>query len=344
MSDIRTAFDDQARSCRQLGSELTARIVETLGEVLSHHNGAVAQKVRGWQGDITSRGHSVPLRMSGALHGLVLDGAAPDLEVAYRKGDVPASLIAEVLVTHELRILDWLQFAPQTNEVGRSAALIAAASFAIGQLDHPLPLALSELGASAGLNLNFPDYALTVGGKRIGPANAPITLQPDWSGPLPGHARLQSVSRRGVDLSPLDHTDPLRMRAYIWPDQPARLERLDAAIAHAADHPPELEKGDASDWLETQILYRQGELSFVYHTVAFQYFPADVKRRVTERLQRAGQAATASAPLAHFSMEADEVAGGAALTLELWTGDAHRWHLGRADFHGRWIDWQPRTL
>ena len=224
------------------------------------------------------------------------------------------------------------------------AALIAAAAFTVGQLGQPLPLALAELGASAGLNLNFPDYALAVGSGRIGPADSPITLQPDWSGPSPGHGSLQSVSRRGVDLAPLDRSESSRMRAYIWPDQPARLERLDAAIAHAADHPPELEKGDAAVWLETEELPTEGLLSFVYHTIAFQYFPPDVQWRVTERLRRAGQAATASAPLAHFSMEADEIAGSAALTLELWAGDVRRWHLGRADFHGRWIDWQPRAI
>lgn len=38
-------------------------------------------------------------------------------------------------------------------------------------------------------------------------------------------------------------------------------------------------------------------------------------------------------------MEADATPGSAALTLHLWPGDRHI-ALGRADFHGRWIDWQ----
>ena len=43
-------------------------------------------------------------------------------------------------------------------------------------------------------------------------------------------------------------------------------------------------------------------------------------------------------------MEADGTPGGAALELELWDGQHRRWRLGRADFHGRWIDWQPEAI
>ncbi|MFD1796317.1 DUF2332 family protein [Paracoccus aurantiacus] len=344
MTHIRAAFDDQAQSCRQLGSDLTARIVENLGNILSQDSGAVAAKVRGWHGDISSRGASVPLRLAGALHGLVLDGSAPDLAAAYARGEAPESLLQDAIAAHQVRILDWLNFAPQTNEVGRSAALIAAAAFAVQQLDHSLPLALSELGASAGLNLNFPDYAIEVKGKRIGPAEAPLILRPDWSGSAPMATELTTTVRRGVDLAPLDRSDPLRMRAYIWPDQPDRLARLDAAIAHATTHPPSVERGDAADWLDHVPLAREGALSFVYHTIAFQYFPPETQRRVTARLSRAGAAASSTDPLAHFAMEADNRPGGAALTLDLWAGEHRRWHLGRADFHGRWIDWQPQEL
>lgn len=338
---VRAAFNDQARSCRALGSELTARIVETLGAALSPEQGAVARRVLDWPGDASSGGHSVPLRLSGALHGLVLDGLAPALASAYAAGDVPAGLLLETLARHEARILGWLEMPPQTNEVGRSAALIAGTGFALSQLDDPLPLSLKELGASAGLNLNFPDYLLVVDGKSIDIADAPLSLAPEWRGAPPPVFRLLAPMRRGVDLSPPDRADPVRLGAYIWPDQPARLARLNAALDHAASHPPEVAKGDAADWLEAEELAQPGHLTLVYHTVAHQYFPAHVQARIAARLADAGARATASAPLARLSMEADATPGSAALTLQLWDGRPRRWHLGRADFHGRWIDWSP---
>ena len=64
---------------------------------------------------------------------------------------------------------------------------------------------------------------------------------------------------------------------------------------------------------------------------------------VAGALSHAGRTATPSAPVAHLRMEADG-GEGAALDLTLWDGTRRDWSLGRADFHGRWIDWQPKQL
>jgi hypothetical protein len=73
--------------------------------------------------------------------------------------------------------------------------------------------------------------------------------------------------------------------------------------------------------------------------VAWQYFPAAAQARGEATLQAAGQRATQTAPLAHLAMEGDGNEPGAALTLRLWPGN-QTIPLGRADFHGRWVDWQ----
>ena len=340
MSGVRVAFSDQARSCRELGSALTAQIVETLGTALQPDQGAVARRVLDWPGDTSSRGASVPLRLAGALHAQVLQGQAPALAAAYAQGEAPAALLLQTISAHEAEILEWLDQTPQTNEVGRSAALIAGARFALAQLDAPLPLALRELGASAGLNLNFPDYTIVF--HRSSESQA--MLSPDWRGEVPPEVKLIAPSRRGVDLHPVDIADPIRLRAYIWPDQPQRLARLDAALAHARSHPPQVDEGDAAAWLDQQPLAHPGLLTLVYHTVAHQYFPPEVQARIAHRMSEAGQQATADAPLARLAMEADGAPGGAVLELELWDGAYRRWRLGRADFHGRWIDWKPEVL
>ncbi|TGN54803.1 DUF2332 domain-containing protein, partial [Paracoccus liaowanqingii] len=294
-----------------------------------------AARVLGWQGDPSPSAASVPLRLCGALHALVLTEAAPDLARAYAAAEVPAGLLEDVLHAHDAAILDWLDSPPQTNEVARSAALIGAARFLRGLA--PLPLRLQELGASAGLNLNFDRYHLQDGGTGV-------RLAPDWQGDLP-QGTIEVASRRGVDLNPLDpDRDGLRLMAYCWADQSARMARLRAALDLTRRDPPPVDRGDAGDWLTDQLAQpAPGALTMVFHTIAAQYFPPATAQACATALARAGAAATPEAPLAHVEMEADG-GEGAALRLTLWDGARRHWALGRADFHGRWIRWQPRQM
>jgi hypothetical protein len=104
-----------------------------------------------------------------------------------------------------------------------------------------------------------------------------------------------------------------------------------------------VDRADAGDWLTTRLAPRhEGALHLVFHTVAWQYFPPETRSRALAALDRAGAAATATAPLARLGMEADGNAPGAALTLTLWPGPTVI-PLGRADFHGRWVQWTAPT-
>jgi hypothetical protein len=146
-----------------------------------------------------------------------------------------------------------------------------------------------------------------------------------------------------VDLAPLDPSDPedlLRLTAFLWPDQPERLALTRAAASVACVKP---DKGDAIDWLEARLAQAPtGHTHLIQHTVAWQYFPLDAQARGQALIEGAGRRATADTPLAWIAMETDgDTKGsiGAALSLRLWPGDLSL-HLGRADFHGRWIDWK----
>jgi hypothetical protein len=77
----------------------------------------------------------------------------------------------------------------------------------------------------------------------------------------------------------------------------------------------------------------------VFHTVAWQYFPAETQARCRAALAAAGARATPDAPLARIGMEADAAPGSAALTVTLWPGGETR-ELARVDFHGRAVDWR----
>ncbi len=342
----RAAFAAQARACAGLGSPFTARLLQGFADH-GLPEGAVAKRISAWPGDISGSGASVPLRLAGALHGLVLEGRDPALAAVYPPTEADDLALrraaSAAILAQEEWVLRRLETAPQTNEVARSAALIVAVRWLAGQTG--LPIVLSELGTSAGLNLIFDRYALQTPVGQFGPADARVVLTPDWLGAPATGAEPRIAARAGVDLAPRDPAaDRLRLLSYVWPDQPDRLARIAAALDEAAALRPELVQGDAVDWLQQRLAEpRPGHLHLVFHTVAWQYFPQAQQARGEALLAEAGARATPDAPLARFGMEADGAGPGAGLTLTLWPGGTPQ-PVGRFDFHGRWIDWQPPGL
>ena len=178
---------------------------------------------------------------------------------------------------------------------------------------------------------------------EVGNSNPAVTLEPDWRGPAPVTGPWPQVAdRRGVDLNPLDPTNPddlLRLTAYLWPDQPHRLENTRKA---AGAVPAPVDKGDAIDWLEARLeAAPRGHLHLIQNTVAWQYFPVEAQARGAALIAARGERATEDTPLAWLQLETDgdrHGLGGAAITLHIWPSDEVL-HLGRADFHGRWVNW-----
>lgn len=337
---LQAAFQDQAQSCAALGSPFMAQLMGLLARHWPSDT-AVARQFADWPGDIGPRGAALPLRIAGGLHALVLMGRDADLAAVYPPHRVDDATLSAAVVPalhrHDGFLLDWVQIPPQTNEVRRSAGLIAAAHWLDARFC--LPLHLSELGASAGLNLWFDRFRLDIEGQHWGPVGATVHLSPDWRGPLPPHANPLVAERRGVDLNPLRAdvaADHLRLIAYLWPDQPERIARTRAAM----DLPPApVDKADAIDWLEQRLAAPwPRRLHLIYHTIAWQYFPPETQARGRALIEAAGTVARPDAPLAWLSMEADADPNGAALRLRLWPGD-WTFALGRAGFHGQWVEW-----
>jgi len=333
---VREAFSYQSIACASLGSPFMAQLCNLFSE-RDWPQTALKDRVYSWTGDLSPRGESVPLRVAGGLHALYLEGRAFD-------GIYPPSKVSDevlwdavegVLIDYDDFLCNWVKSAPQTNEVRRSSAIIAAAHVVADRFG--LPLRTSELGASGGLNLKWDHYGLRIGDALWGQSGT-LLLEPDWSGPKPPIASPSVVERQGVDLNPLDPTNPLaalRLRAYLWPDQPDRIERTAAAMEIAE---PLVNQADAIDWLAPRLTHVPRQTHMIYHTIAWQYFPSERQTEGTKLIEAAGLQATDQTPLAWFSMENDGGARGAALTLRLWPGDVTL-NLGRADFHGRWIEW-----
>lgn len=334
----RAAFARQAESCIALGSPFMGQLMR-LCATQDWPDSPVTDRIFGWQGDLGSGGQSVPLRLAGALHALHLQGNTTTAHVYPPHTSDDATLwaaICQLLTTQADAINPLLDSAPQTNEVRRAATLIAAGHWLADR--YNLPIRCSELGASAGLNLHWDAFALAIAGQTFGPVQPALTLAPDWTGALPPATRPNVVARAGVDLNPVDpQQDELRLQAYLWPDQPYRLALTRAAIRVA--HTP-VTKGDAVTWLADQLTHTGNQLHLIYSTVAWQYFTKDQQNTGRAAIAAAGAKARDDAPLAWFTMESDGAPDGAALTLRLWPGDL-TFAMGRADFHGRWVKWNP---
>jgi hypothetical protein len=131
----------------------------------------------------------------------------------------------------------------QTNEPARCATLLPA----LARLSQPL--ALLEVGASAGLCLLPDRYGYDYGRARIAApsADAPVfACTANSATPMPA-ALPQIVWRTGIDLAPIDVTDNAQtewLETLVWPEQKHRLQRLRAAIAVARRDPPPVVRGD----------------------------------------------------------------------------------------------------
>ena len=335
------AFDLQAGHCEALGSPFMGRLCRLFAGRDWPEN-ALRSRIFAWDGDLSGAAQSIPLRLAGGFHALVLKGHR--LAAVYPPQNASDhelwAAVCAAFVSDEAFLDAWMDSPPQTNEVRRAAVLIAVGHVLAARFG--MPLRLSELGASGGLNLMWDRYGLDVCGARFGRADANVVLTPDWNGVAPPRAGVVVADRRGVDLNPLnprDAMDALRLRAYLWPDQPDRLQRTEAAIA---GFDATVDRGDAIEWLAAQLDGQDGVCHLIYHTIAWQYFPVEVQSRGKAMIEAAGAKATAEAPLAWFGMEPDGNDKGAAMTLRIWP-DGITVDLGRVDFHGRWVDWKGWT-
>jgi hypothetical protein len=343
--DLLKAFQSQAGSCRKLGSPFTAEICELLAEHLDESS-RFGRRILGWPGDPFA--DALALRAAAGFHALKRAGKSASLTAAYPPNPVDRAALTEAVVgaigSHDDFLHDWLDSPPQTNEVARSSVLIGSALL-LGR-EFELPLDWHEIGASMGLNLGFDRYRYEFGSDSWGAADSPVLIRSEWRGPNPDTtAALELRSRAGCDLNPLDPglpADRERLLAYVWADQTERLARASAALDVAAAAPWRVERADAAAWVARHFSAppRSGALRVLAHTIVWQYLPEATRQAITQSMELAGERATPEAPVAWLRMEADgrDTAG---VRLRVWPGGTDR-EIARADFHGRFVEWQTR--
>ncbi|CAN5502512.1 DUF2332 domain-containing protein [soil metagenome] len=334
-------IETQRTGCEMAGSPLYAEVLDAVAaDVVG--GGACARLLAPLAG--APFGDAVLLRFLAAVHLLVLEGADPDLASQYpsvggRPGPVLGPLFVAAVARHARRISELLLLGVQTNEVGRSVPLIGG-YLELGRAG--LPLRVLEVGASAGLNLRFDQFRYEAGEAAFGPVHSRLRFVDPWVGRPPDlDVDLRVASRRGCDLDPIDPSSPagqLRLRSYVWPDQPNRRARLDAAISLAIEHPVTIDRAEAVAWIAEQLADPvPGQLTVVVHSIVFQYLPPPARQAFLATLDAAAERATHQAPLAWLRMEP----GGdrAETRLTTWpSGTTER--LATSAFHGPPVAWE----
>lgn len=342
--DIALGINGQAEHCLQNGAPITGAICRSLLAVAAGDS-AVGARIRNWPGAVLA--DAMPLRIAGGLHDLFRSGAAPELAPIYTAAidDQAAidAIVTAVVARHDARLLPWLDGPPQTNEAGRSASFIAALHW-LGSRVAPR-FELNEIGSSAGMNLLIDRYAYDLGGVISGPADAPVTICPDWRGPPPPATSFEIASVQGCDIAPIDVTDDAaanRLMAYVWPENPQRFERMATGIAMIRDRAVDLVQADAADWIEARLAAAQapGTTRVLMHSIVWQYIPESRQARITEAMERAGAAATADRPLAWIALETNRATFRHELHVRTWPGGGEPALLGEAQAHGAWVAWR----
>ena len=297
-------------------------------------------------------GQPPPNMLFGAVQYLLLKGVEHPLAAHYpilsgpeRPAEPTFPLFQAFCLEHRERVGELIATRrTQTQVVRRCTCLLPA--FCLVHREAAAPLALIDVGASAGLNLNFDRYAYRYrqAGREVlcwGRETARVELEADLQGPgtLPAPAEeIPVASRDGIDVNPIDLADRdelLWLRALIWPEHMERHAQLVDAAAELKDSPIRLHRGDASRDLAHLLERVPGEVALVvYSTIALYQIPREGRRRITKALE----AQSRERPVWRVALEGVHPPS---LTLTRYLdGSGQTELLARASPHGWWIEWE----
>lgn len=298
-----------------------------------------------------ARSRPVPNLLLAAVHYLLLAGNNHELRRFYPSlGGHPTEgaypVFREFVLAHRDEIIPLLHSRRvQTNEVARASVLLPALGL-IATRTNGTPLALIEVGTSAGMLLLFDRFAYDYGdGVVCGNAGSPVRLRCETRGAIKPPVPRQMpavVSRVGIDLFPIDVSDPhaaMWLRALVWPDQTERFERLTRAIDLAKADPPALVAGDAFA-AAPAALEQVGDsaVPVVFHCHTLNQFQPEDRERFIAMLAQASTGRTLYHLALEFASAGDEwpemwlrtYRDGALLSLE---------RLAKYQAHGDWVEW-----
>jgi len=305
---------------------------------------------------------SQPTLPLAAVHYLLLGGADggglerfyPNLTAAPEPPEQAYPAFRAFVLAHRQPLAELLATrGTQTNEVGRCSYLLPA--YVIAAQRAKGPLAIVDVGSSAGLTLLFDRYAYDYGGATAGDARSAVRIRTEMRGAPAVTAPMPDVAERiGIDLSPvaLDDGDAVRwLEACVWPEHIDRFANLRAAIAVARATPPRIVPGSAADRLPSVVAGIDRALALVIvNTAVMLYFPRDERARYAALLGEIGAQRETFWIANEHPAFLHEAGFGAALempdpsalpvAMTHWrNGNREARVLGWVGPHARWLDW-----
>ncbi|AZN40973.1 DUF2332 domain-containing protein [Paenibacillus albus] len=292
-------------------------------------------------------GQPVPNLFLGAVHYLLLSGKEHDLAHYYasivKEPGEPGEAIQhfnDFCREFEYEIIQLLENKlVQTNEVRRCGYLYP--SFCrIYQITQK-PLALIELGTSAGLQLMWDQYCYAyTPNEKYGAIHSTLEISAEIKGDKTPFLLKYSppVSRRiGLDLNVIDLNDPedsLWLKALIWPEHHERSSYFEKAADCLKNHPLELVEGDGVSLLpEIVSTISEDSTICIFHTHVANQIPTDAKIILKEYIKSLGERRDVF-HLYNNMWDLD-------LHLDYYlNGNEHCETLAETDGHGRWFNWK----
>jgi hypothetical protein len=325
-------------------------------------------------------GQARPVLCLAAVHELVLRN--PDSPAAQwypsvvgrdavASGD-PWPSVRRVVMEHRDELVERIAtHGTQTNEVNR--AVYVAVGLAAAAADRPgSPVALVELGASAGLLLGVDRYAVELSspGSRVllGDAASPVRCAGVDRAGVGDHLAQRGLGlptvrgRVGLDVAPVDLDDDEAVRwleACLWPEVPGRIERFRSARVLVRSDPPDVLRGDMVEGLRAAAERARARSGSEAHVIvlsswALTYLDPARRHELVSRLQ----ALARDVPdLTWLSAEPPGCVPGVPVPDGAVDGDTvigvSRWRagveltpvaLGTCHPHGAWIDVAPAAI
>lgn len=292
-------------------------------------------------------GQPVPNLLLGAVHYLLLKGYQHSLKEYYpsmvsRPKDYQEAFLPfkDFCREYKEEIRHLLETKlVQTNEVRRCAYLFPAFSFVYEKMNKPL--ALIEIGTSAGLQLMWDHYSYAYGTEEIyGNIDSTVKLTAEIKGD--DAPKLQQgtppVSRRiGLDLhinNWADEEDYLWLNALIWPEHEDRRQVFEKAAEYVKASSIDFIEGDGIELLPSIAgEIPEDSVLCVFHTHVANQIPIEGKKKLFKEIQTIAS----KRDIVHIynNMKDRE------LHLDYYIeGVEHKNTIGMTEGHGKWFEWK----
>ncbi|MEI3606316.1 DUF2332 domain-containing protein [Pseudogracilibacillus sp. SE30717A] len=291
-------------------------------------------------------GQPIPNLLFGAVHYLLFKGKGKRLGDYYPsitdnpKKDMPGAFRAfrELCLTNDECIKEILQTKlVQTNEVRRCAYLYPAFCYIYEKINQPL--ALIEIGTSAGLQLFWDRYCYSYGnGKKYGNLQSTVHITSKSKGNPIFQENIPIVkSRIGLDLhiSNLnDSEDYLWLQALIWPEHHERRDLFRRAANFVKENSPRLIEGDGIELLPNILKSISTEsVICIFHTHVANQIPTKKKHDLLNYIRQIGLTRN----VVHLYNNMFD----AELHLDYFLGGKeYNKLIGKTDGHGKWFEWK----